>query len=66
MTWKPRPRAGVDHLALPLDPRQGYLLSLLDGTLDVPTLAALMNLDEDAVTRMLEELRPPRRRRPLH
>ncbi len=57
MTWKPRPRAGVDHLALPLDPRQGYLLSLLDGTLDVPTLAALMNLDEDAVTRMLEELR---------
>lgn len=57
MTWKPRPRAGVDHLALPLDPRRGYLLSLLDGTLDVPTLAALMNQDEDEVTAMLEDLR---------
>jgi len=57
MTWKPRPRAGVDHLALPLDARQGYLLSLLDGTLDVPTLAVLMNLGEDAVTGMLEDLR---------
>ncbi len=57
MTWKPRPRAGVDHLALPLDPRRGYLLSLLDGTLDVPTLAALMNQDEDEVTGMLEDLR---------
>ncbi|MCC6513227.1 MAG: hypothetical protein IT187_04385, partial [Geothrix sp.] len=57
MTWKPRPRAGVDHLALSLDAHQGYLLSLLDGTLDVPTLAALMNLGEDAVTGMLEDLR---------
>ena len=35
MTWKPSPREGVDHLALPLDPMQGYLLSRLDGTLDV-------------------------------
>jgi len=57
MTWKPRPRAGVDQLALPLNARQGYLLSLLDGALDVPTLAALMNLGEDAVTGMLEDLR---------
>jgi hypothetical protein len=56
MTWKPSPRAGADHLALPLDPRQGYLLSRLDGTLDVPTLAVLMNLDEDQVTAMLDEL----------
>ncbi|MCE1203334.1 MAG: hypothetical protein LWW79_01830 [Holophagaceae bacterium] len=56
MTWKPRPRAGVDDLALPLDARQGYLLSLLDGTLDVPTLAALMNLGEDAVTGMLQDM----------
>lgn len=56
MTWKPRPRAGVDHLALPLDPLQGYLLSLLDGTLDVPTLAALMNLGEDPVAGMLDDL----------
>jgi hypothetical protein len=56
MTWKPSPREGVDHLALPLDSRQGYLLSRLDGTLDVPTLAALMNLDADQVTVMLDEL----------
>ena len=56
MTWKPTRHEGVDHLALPLDPRQGYLLSRLDGTLDVPTLAALMNLDEDQVTAMLDEL----------
>lgn len=57
MTWKPRPRAGVDHLALPLDPHRGYLLSLLDGNLDVPTLAALMSQGEDQVTSMLEDLR---------
>jgi hypothetical protein len=56
MTWKPRPRDGVDHLDLPLDPQQGYLLSRLDGTLDVPTLATLMNLGEDHVTAMLGEL----------
>jgi hypothetical protein len=56
MTWKPSPRAGVDQLALPLDPRQGYLLSRLDGTLDVPTLAAIMNLGVDQVMLMLDEL----------
>ena len=31
MTWRPRPRAGVDPLDLPLDSRQGYLLSRLEG-----------------------------------
>ncbi len=56
MTWKPRPREGADHLALPIQPEQGYLLSRLDGTLDVPSLAALMNMDEDRVTAMLGEL----------
>ncbi|MFN7959213.1 MAG: hypothetical protein U0P46_12945 [Holophagaceae bacterium] len=56
MTWKPRPREGADHLALPLQPEQGYLLSRLDGTLDVPSLAALMNMDEDRITAMLGEL----------
>jgi hypothetical protein len=56
MTWKPSPRDGVDHLTLPLDLQQGYLLSRLDGTMDVPTLAALMNLGEDRMTAMLEEL----------
>ena len=53
MTWKPSSQAGVDPLALPLDPQQGYLLSRLDGTLDVPTLAALMNLEEDRLGAML-------------
>jgi len=56
MTWKPAPREGIDHFTLHLDPQQGYLLSRLDGTLDVPTLAALMNLDEDQVTAKLDEL----------
>ena len=56
MTWKPVPRVGADLLALPLDPRQGYLLSRLDGTLDVPALATLMNLGEDQVTAMLDAL----------
>ena len=56
MTWKPSPRAGVDHLDLPLDPLQGYLLSRLDGTLDVPALASVMNLGEDQVSAMLSRL----------
>lgn len=46
----------VDPFALPLDARQGYLLSRLDGTLDVPTLAVLMNLDEEQMAVMLAEL----------
>lgn len=56
MTWRPSPRAGVDLLALPLDPMQGYLLSRLDGTMDVPTLAALMGLGEAQVATRLDEL----------
>ncbi|GLH71960.1 hypothetical protein GETHLI_04620 [Geothrix limicola] len=55
MTWKPTPRAEADP-HLPLDPLQGYLLSRLDGTLDVPTLATLMNLGEGQVAGMLEQL----------
>ena len=56
MTWKPCPREGVDQLALPLDAAQGYLLSRLDGILDVPALAAVMNLEQDQVTAMLGRL----------
>ena len=56
MTWKPSLREGANPLALPLDPLQGYLLSRVDGTLDVPTLASLMNLGEDQVAAMLNEL----------
>ena len=56
MTWKPSLREGANPLALPLDPLQGYLLSRVDGTLDVPTLASLMNLGEDQVAAMLGEL----------
>lgn len=56
MTWKPRPRAGVEALALPLDARQGYLLSRLDGTLDLPTLAALMNLEDSDLAELLSQL----------
>jgi len=42
--------------ALPLDPMQGYLLSRLDGTLDVATLAALMGQDEGQLLASLEAL----------
>lgn len=56
MTWTPEPQAGVDPLALPLNPQQGYLLSRLDGTLDVPALAALLNTGEGEVAGMLQEL----------
>jgi hypothetical protein len=56
MTWKPQPQAGVDPLALPLSPFQGYLLSRLDGSLEVADLANLMNLGLDQVSAMLGEL----------
>lgn len=56
MTWKPVPRPGVDPFTLPLDSRQGYLLSRLDGNLDLPALAGLMNLGEDQLARMLRDL----------
>jgi len=56
MTWKPLPRVDVDSRALPLDSRQGYLLSRLDGTLDLPALAALTGLDEGELDGMLREL----------
>ena len=56
MTWKPAPRPGVDPLTLPLDIQQGHLLSQLDGSLDLPGLAILMNLGESEVAGMLAEL----------
>lgn len=56
MTWKPRTRAGAESLPLPLDARQGYLLSRLDGTLDLPTLAALMNLEDHTLADLLDQL----------
>lgn len=46
----------MDLHALPLDSRQGYLLSRLDGSLDLPTLAAFMDLSPDEVRAMLETL----------
>ena len=56
MTWKPSPRMGSDHTTLPLTPRQGYLLSLVDGSLDLTTLAALLNTGEPDIASMLEQL----------
>ena len=56
MTWRPRPRAGVDPLDLPLDSRQGYLLSRLDGSLDLPSLAGMLNLEEAEATFLIHEL----------
>ena len=56
MTWKPCPRVEMDLHTLPLDPRQGYLLSLLDGSQDLPTLAAILNTEEAEILDMLEAL----------
>lgn len=56
MTWKPQPKADLDLSALPLDPRQGFLMSRLDGATDVPTLAALMGTAEAEVADILEHL----------
>lgn len=56
MTWKPSPRPGVNPRALPLDARQAQLLARLDGTLGLPDLARLMDLDGDQVAELLEEL----------
>lgn len=56
MTWRPIPRVDADSRGLPLDPHQGYLLSRLDGTLDLPTLAALTGLDEGELAEMLRKL----------
>jgi hypothetical protein len=56
MTWRPRPREGEGYASLPLDARQGFLLSRLDGTLDIPTLASLTGLEESEVEEMLGDL----------
>ena len=47
------PRMDVDLTALPLDAQQGFLLSRLDGTTDVPTLASLTGMTEGQVSTML-------------
>jgi len=46
----------MDLHTLPLDPRQGYLLSLLDGHQDVPALAAILNTEEAEISDMLAAL----------
>ncbi|MBI3131124.1 MAG: hypothetical protein HYZ13_07185 [Acidobacteria bacterium] len=56
MTWKPQLKADLDLTALPLDARQGFLMSQLDGATDVPTLAILMGAAEDEVADILEHL----------
>ena len=56
MTWKPRPREDADLYALPLDAREGFVLSRLDGQTDLPTLAALTGLSEAEISDTLEHL----------
>ena len=56
MTWRPRPRADLELRALPLDARQGFLLSRLDGTLDIRTLAALTGEEEVEVAARIAAL----------
>jgi len=56
MSWTPSLRSDVDLTALPLDPRQGFLLAQVDGRTEVAALAAVTGFDPDLVTAMLEEL----------
>ncbi|HJV91270.1 MAG TPA: hypothetical protein VJ623_13260 [Holophagaceae bacterium] len=57
MTWTPRLKEGLDPTTLPLDPRQGFLISQLDGVTDVPHLAHLLGVTEAEVGDLLEHLR---------
>ena len=56
MTWKPSPRPDVDPYELPLDAQQGFLLSRLDGTVDMPALAALTGMEAAQVEALLSDL----------
>lgn len=56
MTWIPRPRAGVDPFTLPLNARQGYLLTQVDGSRDVATLALHLGMGEEEVAEALAHL----------
>ena len=63
----PRPRVGlgavlrvavgpVDLRALPLDHREGFILSLIDGDTNLATLIDLSGMDPDEVTRIVDRL----------
>ncbi len=56
MAWIPKPCPGVDPFQLPLDARQGYLFTLVDGLRDVEALAHQLGLSEAEVTDALEHL----------
>ena len=56
MSWKPAPKADLDPSTLPLDAVQRILLSQLDGTDDVETLAQAMGLPLERMEALLSEL----------
>ena len=56
MSWKPAPRADLDISTLALDAVQRILLSQLDGTDDVATLAQAMGLRTERMESLLAEL----------
>ena len=56
MNWTPSLRSDLDLSALPLDARQGYLASRLDGRTDLEALGALTGLEPEAVAALLDEL----------
>ena len=56
MQWKPRLRGDADLLKLPLETRQGNLLFMLDGTLDLADLGTLTGLAPDEVQARIEAL----------
>ncbi len=56
MSWRPAPRADLDPATLPLDAVQRILLSQIDGTDDVETLAQAMGLPPERMEALLSEL----------
>jgi len=56
MRWRPRLRDDVDYRGLSLDSRQGFLLSRLDGQMDLDDLALLTGLEPAELTAMLLDL----------
>ncbi len=52
----PRPVAGQDIRSLPLNPREAFLLSRIDGSVTVADLAALTGFDQSTVSASVERL----------
>jgi hypothetical protein len=56
MSWRPKPRPGVDPEALRLSPLEAHVLQRLDGQQDVDGLPALTGLGQDRLEELLSRL----------